>query len=333
MSMRSKILLIVGISVTLLSLWFSIRNIKFESLFQTLLHAEIWLTIPLLITFSAYYWQKAVRWQLLLRPIKQTSSAELFSPMMLGFFGNNILPAHLGEFIRMYLVAKKLSISNTQVLATIIMERIFDVLSIVIILLFIILSGVNIPENLTKVAYLATTFGLLLLGAMTVAIIWSKQFVAFTNKLVFFLPTKFRAKLCTHLELGLSSLHSLKSPALVTGITLTSISQWILMGVTIHIALLAVGSASTLMASFTVLVFTIFAVMVPAAPGFFGTIQLAFVLALRPFGIAENDAIAASIVFHAVTYFSVIALGFFLLHQMGYKLKRVVKESEQNKSI
>ncbi len=333
MSKRSKLLLIIGIAVTLLALWFSVRDINIEILSQTLVKTEIWLTIPFLITFSAYYWLKAVRWQLLLRPIKHTSSAELFSPMMLGFFGNNILPAHLGDFVRMYLVAKKLSIRNTEVLATIIMERIFDILSIVVMLLFIMLSGMVVPENLTKAAYLATSAGLLLLLTVIIAVIWPKQFISFTNKLLFFLPTHFRDKLCEHLQLGFNGLHSLKSPNLLLGITITSIFQWFLMGVTIHIALLAVGSASTIMASFTVLVFTIFAVMVPAAPGFFGTIQLAFVLALRPFGISENDAIAASIVFHTVTYFSIIILGIYLLHQMGYNLKRFVKDSESSKSI
>ncbi len=333
MSLRSKLLLIMGIVVTLLALWFSVRDIKIEDLYQTLLKTEIWLILPFLISFSAYYWLKAVRWQLLLRPIKHTSSTEIFSPMMLGFFGNNILPAHLGDFVRMYLVSKKLSITNTEVLATIIMERIFDILSIVFLLLMIMLSGTAIPDNLTRAGYLATLIGLLLFFTTIVAVIWPKPVITLTNKLLFFLPNKLRGKLCNHLELGLNGFHSLKSPTLLLGITLTSIFQWVLMGITIHIALLAVGAAGSITASFTVLVFTIFAVMIPAAPGFFGTIQLAFVLALKPFGISENDAIAGSIVFHAVTYFSVILLGIFLLHQMGYNLKRFVKDSESSKSV
>ena len=75
------------------------------------------------------------------------------------------------------------------------------------------------------------------------------------------------------------------------------------MGVTIYFSLVAVNITAPFSASLVVLAFIVFAVIIPSTPGFFGTIQLAYMLALKPFGITETDAIAASVFFHIITYY------------------------------
>ena len=93
----------------------------------------------------------------------QTNAATIFTPMMIGFFANNILPARLGEFVRMYLGARSLNLSNSQVLATIIMERVFDILTIVIYLGIAILLDHNTPPLLLSAGYTATILALSLI--------------------------------------------------------------------------------------------------------------------------------------------------------------------------
>ena len=49
---------------------------------------------------TIHYWLKAMRWCDLLAPVYETRTAEAYPVMMTGFFANNFLPAHLGEFVR-----------------------------------------------------------------------------------------------------------------------------------------------------------------------------------------------------------------------------------------
>ena len=64
--------------------------------------------------------------------------------MMIGFMGNNLLPAHLGEFIRMFLGARLLKLAPSQLLATLVLERMFDFTAVLVFFAWgaIVLPGV-----------------------------------------------------------------------------------------------------------------------------------------------------------------------------------------------
>ena len=78
------------------------------------------------------HYLRAVRWSSLIAPIKRVSVLNLFSATMIGFMANSVLPARIGEVIRPVMVARKEKIKMTTSFATVVMERIFDVLSIIV---------------------------------------------------------------------------------------------------------------------------------------------------------------------------------------------------------
>jgi uncharacterized membrane protein YbhN (UPF0104 family) len=67
----------------------------------------------------------------------------------------------------------------------------------------------------------------------------------------------------------------------------------------------------------------VFGVMIPAAPGFFGTLHLAFVLALSPFAVDDNRAMAAAVFYHIIPYAGVTLSGLYFLRQAGVRLQHV----------
>ena len=73
---------------------------------------------------------------------------------------------------------------------------------------------------------------------------------------------------------------------------------------------------------------TVLAVSLPAAPGFFGTIQLAFVLALLPYGVSENDALAGSIIFHIISYSYVMISGVIALQLLNLRFTDLRREAD-----
>ena len=114
-------------------------------------------------------------------------------------------------------------------------------------------------------------------------------------------------------------MHSMKSGRLVLRSVVLSLLQWVLVGLAIYAALRSVGVPIDMAAVVVTLAATVLAVSLPAAPGFFGTIQLAFVLALGPYGVSESDALAGSVIFHIVSYFYVMISGVIALQQLNMK--------------
>jgi len=73
----------------------------------------------------ADYILRALRWKILLRPVCEAKTSDLVAPTMIGFTGLALL-GRPGEFIRPYLIARKVNLSMSSQLAVWTVERIFD---------------------------------------------------------------------------------------------------------------------------------------------------------------------------------------------------------------
>jgi uncharacterized protein (TIRG00374 family) len=73
----------------------------------------------------ADYILRAMRWKIMLRPVCETKTADLVAPTMIGFAGLALL-GRPGEFIRPYLISRKVNLSMASQLAVWTVERIFD---------------------------------------------------------------------------------------------------------------------------------------------------------------------------------------------------------------
>jgi uncharacterized membrane protein YbhN (UPF0104 family) len=179
----------------------------------------------------------------------------------------------------------------------------------------------------------------LFLVATAVYIVWTDAFLRLLRRLTFFVPRlaqlpglgildRGREGVLRRLEIGVEGLHALKQPGLCFGVVTTSIAQWGCMGLSAYCAMLAVGIQVQLSGAFVVLAATTFFVTLPAAPGFLGSIQAAFNLALVPYGVSGAAAFAASAFFHVPTYLIVTLPGLWLLKRTGYRLRQIRDEAE-----
>jgi|SRR3954467_3961896 uncharacterized protein (TIRG00374 family) len=83
------------------------------------------LVIGVLVIYVTYY-LRAMRWRVLLRPVKDVPTSRLVSAMIIGFTGVAIL-GRPGDLIRPYLIAKKESLTFSSQFAVLAVERIFDI--------------------------------------------------------------------------------------------------------------------------------------------------------------------------------------------------------------
>jgi len=92
--------------------------------------------LPAVAMIALAYVFKAYRWKALLEPSLKVNVSELYSPMMVGFMGN-FLPARAGEILRPYLLSKKSNITFSAAFASIIIERLFDLIMLLLIFIWV----------------------------------------------------------------------------------------------------------------------------------------------------------------------------------------------------
>ncbi len=145
---KKKILFIAGILISIICSWLFARKIEWSHLSTALRDAKYIYIIPTMILIFASHYFRAIRWSALMAPIKKVSILNLFSAAMIGCMANSVLPARIGEIVRPVIVARKEKIKVTASFATVVMERIFDLLSIIVIasLLFLFLPT-DISQN------------------------------------------------------------------------------------------------------------------------------------------------------------------------------------------
>ena len=321
--------LIFGIVVSLLALYFALKNVDLSLLADSILSADPTWMLVVLLSYAVHFWLKAIRWCDLLQPVQRVRVKEAYPVMMTGFFANNLLPAHLGELVRMYVGSKAFRTSKTEVLATIVLERVLDFTIVALLFGGALIGGGAISDRLTYAGYV-------LIGITSIA--WVMLYLSLWHEKPIFrfiawvlkpFPDRFSLRIIETLNLVLTATHSMKSVRLVIRIAVFSLIQWVLVGLAVYSALRSVGVEVDVAAAVVTLTAIVLAVSLPAAPGFFGTVQLAFVIALIPYGVSESDALAGSIIFHIISHSYVMISGVIALQQLNMRVTDLRREVEE----
>ena len=321
---KQRLSIAAGIALSVVFLWLSLKDTDFAQIREALVHAHIAYALPLLAAVALFYWLKAVRICMLLRPLRSLSVSDVVPAMMIGFAANNLLPARLGDLARVYLLGRQQSLSKVSILASMIVERLFDLLAALGLLALVIVAA-QVPAALVKPGYFIGGLELALLALTVAMVMWTPMFVSLVRVATGFLPGKLRAGLTHQVELGGAGTHALRQPRLLLGIAVTSVLQSLLRAAAMYVAVLAVGVDVPISAALVLLALNIAAITLPSAPGFFGTIQLCFVLALKPYGVDASSAFAASVFYHVLEYVAVTSCGLYYLKSVGRDLGQIRK--------
>jgi glycosyltransferase 2 family protein len=292
------------------------RNIG--AAFQQADYRTLFFMAPILALF---YYLKAVRWRLLLKPLGDYDSVrDLLPPIMVGFAINNVAPLRLGELARVVVFARKHKVAMSTVLASLLVERILDALTILGLLALGISQLDFVDYSIEQQLRVASV----IVGAAVVCgivyLIWTQPFIrlaAWVLRKAPFVPQRFEAKFLGILEAGNVGLASLRKPNLIGGIVATSLAQWVLNALWIYCALTAFAIREPWPVSLVLMGVVAFGVAAPSVPGFFGVIQFCFLLVLQFFGYDHERIFAASIYFHMAQYIPVTLIGLVCFAKMG----------------
>ncbi len=327
---RRQSAIIIGVVISVVALWITMRQIEFSKVAAALETANYWLLIPNIAIILAGMYQRAWRWRRMALPIKKVAFNKLLSATAVGFMANNVLPLRLGEFVRAYSLSKQdPDITKSASLAMIFTERIiFDLAALIGIFgLVLWTTSLNTPEQLKESSFLILIVafsGYFFAIAMAK---WPEKISHFLHQRLSFLPLKARDFLRDATERFSVGLKFMRSPIAGLSVLGQTALIWLALGFSNYFVFQAFNLNLPLEASFATLAVVSVWILVPAAPGFVGVYHAAVVFTLGQYGIDRDTAFACAVVMHAAQYIAVTLFGLYHLWKGHLSLKEVEQEA------
>jgi uncharacterized protein (TIRG00374 family) len=251
---------------------------------------------------------RSYRWKFVLDPIQKISIPSVFSGVAIGYMANNLLPARLGEFVRAYIIGKKEGISKSSTLATIVVERIFDGLTLLFFLVLISLVF-SMPLWVKRAGFIAAVF-FLSLSAFLIILMFNKGIgVRLVERALGFFSSRLGDRIGHLLDYFLSGLAIVNRKKDIAIVFLFSVIVWLVEATTYYVVGLSFNINLPLYVSILTVVIVNLGITIPSAPGYIGTFEFFCISALALFSVEESVALSFAIVLHAVLFVPITVIG------------------------
>jgi hypothetical protein len=329
----------VGVLVSIVFLWWALNRLNLPDFWMAIQTANYWWILPGVAVYFVAVWARAWRWHYLLKPIKKIKTSVMFPITCIGYMGNNIYPARAGEVLRAVVLRRREGVPVSASLATIIVEKFFDA---VVMLGFVF---VNLPElanlkgssgfvgNIQQVAIFGTILAFIILIIFLLAamfpLVTAKFGQWFIDRLV---PSRFRPQTSGIMHKFLDGLASLRSPANVLMVFLTSVVIWLLetgkYWFVMHAFNFSVSFFALMLMNGIVNLVTI----IPAAPGYIGTFDASGIAVLVAYNVDKAIAAGYTIVLHVALWLPITVVGAYYMAREGIKWSDSLRREEDVES-
>jgi uncharacterized protein (TIRG00374 family) len=323
--------LAIGLAITAVTLWFSLRDVSYAQIGRAMARAD--LLVLLLPSVPAYVWSlwiRAQRWRHLVGAVAQARAVPLFRATAVGFMANNVFPLRIGEVVRAWYLARDLQTSGAAIFGTVIVERVID--AACVLALFALVVG-TVGAQAAGIDPGPVLFGLglggvaLPFGFIVLLRVAPEAAVGLATRVAgAVLPQRLTERLHHLLSQLAGGLGGLRGPGALAWVLLHSVLLWgVASWIPFYAALRAMGMelgpVGMVEAAYALLVWVGLAVALPSAPGFFGPYHAACWVALRPFGVAKEEAVALGTLSHVVFWLTMTATGLVVLRLRGDRLR------------
>jgi uncharacterized protein (TIRG00374 family) len=302
---------LIGLILSLGSLYLAFQGVPLSQILDV---------IPdLLLGYIALAWvasvatllAKAVRWKLFFSQRPPTFHRS-FAIQTIGMFVNSFAPARLGDLLRAYLLGEENDHSKVFVLGTIVVEKIFDMVFLVISMA-LLLPQVVFPNWVSQPSEV-TAILLVLVVLIITLIAWKKeQTLTLIDRIDRRLPTRWNGWILRQLKNLLSSLECIRNFRQLAGIILWSAIIWALGFLTNILVFWGMHLPLSFLPAIFLLVVLQVGVAVPSSPGRIGVFHYLTVLALSVFAIEKGPALSCGIILHIIVYLPLTLLGAFFI--------------------
>ena len=238
----------IGLAVTAGFLALLFLRFNFGEMRDSLASANYLYLVPGIVIYYGALFFRSMRWRFILTPFAQTRTLRLFPVVMVGYMANNVLPMRLGELARSYYLSTREPVRGSTALATIIIERVFDGLTLLfflaVVALFLPVVGLaeEVSDNaslpLAAVAAIVVLPFVIVLSIMVTAALNPQLFTDIARRLLSLAPARFRTPLLGFTVRFLAGFEGLHRPRRLITVFLMSTPVWLAEGVMYYIVAL-----------------------------------------------------------------------------------------------
>ena len=327
--MKRTAQLLVGILISLSFLYLVVPGLKLAEVWRAMGQANYWWIIPGVAVYLVGLWARTWRWHFMLRHLKPVALAKLFPVVCIGYFGNNVYPFRAGEVIRVYVLWQREAIPISSSLATVIIERIFDGL-VMLLFVFLALPFAPIPAAFQRFVVFVTVMLLI----VTAAFIWitvrpRRMAIVYGWLAGHLLPARIRARTDEFYERFMEGLGSLRSGRDLLMIFATSIVVWLMETVKYWFVMQAFSFSVSFLALMLINGIVNLATTLPSAPGYIGTFDTPAIETLVAYGIDAQLAASYTLTLHAALWAPVTLLGAYFFWRQQLRWSDFTKAQER----
>jgi uncharacterized protein (TIRG00374 family) len=328
----------VSLGLAALLLFLFLRTMDFAAVAEKIRSAHKgWLVFATLCGLVGTPLFRSWRWGFLLRRAGRPSAWALNSATSIGFAASTLLPARAGEIVRPVALAKTAGLPVAPCLASIALERLIDLVTIVFLFVVYALAWAPAMTGEAASRFLLLRSSAVAVGAGTLAGLAFLAFLAakpertdrFVKPFLRPLPVRIGARieaiLLSFLD-GLGSLGTARDAAVVAA---SSLFLWLLICAQIHATLRAFDLVFPFPVAFFVVTWAVLGLFIPT-PGGVGGYHTAVAYSLTGFyGVSKNTAGAFALVSHALSFVPITLLGLVFLLAGGLSLKSLREEGRR----
>ena len=356
----------LGLLVSVVCLYFVLRGVSWGEVLRHLREVNPLLFMLSMLLMLVAYFLMTWRWQHLLDPLEipgigpeppgspsglgirhHASLLNLYGKVMTGYFFNAFFPARAGDVVRAYLLGRRTGLRKTTILATIVIEKAFDGMAL---LLMLLLSLVLLPSTVAAssgglspeaLAWAAAVGLVLALSGLTLFYLYSDRIARVVSSLMAHLPLpeRLRQLPVRLIETFASGMHVFKSPRPLLSAALISLLVWVVVALMFLAALDSFNSPfpADLKGVVGLLFMTAIVnlgLLVPALPGNVGTYEALCLAAMAFFRVDKELAVAFALIFHVGQLVVTLAVGMvaFWAQNMSLSEMRPVEEAAEQEA-
>lgn len=316
-----------GLGISAIFAYLSVRDVDFAIFWDTLARGKYWLLIPATIVLAFAIYLRALRWRILFVREPRPPLDAVTSSLLIGYLFNSILPARAGEAARVIALNQRARTSRSEALATVVAERLLDVL----VLLALLLAAAPFVTEATWLRSGAAVGGVafaILTVLLVVLAFYGERPVRFALRPLSALPNVSSTRIADAAANLVQGLAVFRRPGLALRAVVLTTFSWLVIALSFWLCMRAVRLDEGGDAALLVVIAVNLAMILPSGPAGLGVFEAAAVLTLTRFGVDRSEALSYAVVVHVLNVVPLIVVGYVALHRHA----RAVRRSQGSKS-
>lgn len=325
----------IGIALSVALLVWTLRGVSLPAVWEELASSNLPVFIASAICATLIFPLRAWRWRIILEPVAPNLPlGPLWRSVAIGMMVNNLVPARAGEIARAYVVTRETPVSFASALASLAVDRLFDLL----VLLGLGAAALLDPAFPRGARVAGQTIGNLAQGSIVIVVVLLvglylvalfpthlvRAFDAVAGKLSAAAARRGRSALLRFSE----GLTVLKSPVRFIAVLAWTVAHWLLNAFAFWLGFKAVGLDLPFSAALFLQLLIALGVALPSAPGFFGVFEKLATVGLAIYAVTPTLAASWAIGFHILSFIPITLIGIYYFSRLGLSFRELRAQSD-----